>query len=78
MFVKFLLRPLEHLARLAFHEVIVERSPRRQLFATEEQICHRVQVVGERECLVDRLDAQVLRVRGRANVNQVAGDHHVA
>ena len=45
--------------------VVVERAPARQQLAAEEQVGDRVEVVGQRQRLVDGLDAQRLRVGGR-------------
>ena len=54
--------PAHHLAGRVLHRAVVEvAEPRRQL-ASEEHVARRVDVVREREVLVDRLDAQRLRV----------------
>ena len=54
--------PPHHLARLRFHRGVVERSPARQQFAAEIEVRRRVDIVGERQRLIDRLDAVMLGV----------------
>ena len=54
--------PPHHLARLGFHRRVVERAPAGEDLAAEIEIRRRIDVVGERERLVDRLDAVVLGV----------------
>ena len=71
-------RRLEDLARLHFHEVVVQGAPGRHLLAAEKEVGHRVEVVGQRQRLVDGLDALGLRLRGRADLHLLARDDGVA
>ena len=56
------IEPAHDLARLGLHGDIVERAPACAQLAAEEQIGGGVDIVGERERLVDRLDAVFLGV----------------
>ena len=76
--LEVLVQAREHLARLGVHAQVVERAPRRQQLAAEEQVGHRVQVVGQRQRLVDGLDAQRLRIGRRADVHLLAADQDLA
>ena len=51
-----------HLARGRLHGVIVERAPGAAHLAAEKQIGGGVEIVGKRQCLIDRLDAVALGV----------------
>ena len=51
-----------HLARLGLHGDVVERPPARAELAAEKQIGGGVDIVGQRQRLIDRLDAIVLGV----------------
>ena len=69
---------LEHLAGVRVHAVVVQRAPAGQQLAAQKQIGHRVQVVGQRQGLVNRFDAQVLRIRRRADLHFFARQQHLA
>ena len=56
------IEPPHHLARLRLHRGIVERSPAGQELAPEIEVGRGVDIVGERERLIDGLDAVVLGV----------------
>ncbi len=56
------IEPPHHLARLRLHRGVVERAPAGEQFAAEIEVRRRVDIVGERQRLVDRLDAIVLGV----------------
>ena len=46
-----------HLARLDLHGDVVERAPAAQQFAAQEQVGRGVEILGQRQGLIDRLDA---------------------
>ena len=52
----------KYLARLRLHEVVVQGIPCRHFFPAQEQVGHGVQVVGQRQRLVDGFDAVLLCV----------------
>ena len=56
------IEPPHHLARLRLHRGVVERAPAGAEFAAEVEVRGRVDVIGERQRLVDRLDAVGLGV----------------
>ena len=56
--------PTHDLAGLGLHARVVERAQAGRLLPAEEHVPGRVDVVGEREGLVDRLDVEALASRG--------------
>ena len=66
------IEPAHHLAGFRFHGDVVERSPTRPEFASEEEIGSGVDIVGKRERLVDRLDAVFLGVARIGDVRFLA------
>jgi hypothetical protein len=55
-------QPAHHLPRLVLHRTVVERAPEVRHLAAQEHVGRRIDVVGERELLVDALDVEVLGV----------------
>src|SRR5439155_12592130 len=62
------------LARLRFHARVVEGAQTGGQLASEEQVARRVDVVGEGQRLVDRLDVQRLGVAWVADIDDRAVD----
>ena len=56
------IEPPHHLARLGLHRGVVERAPAGEQLAAEIEVRRGVDIVGERERLIHRLDAIVLGV----------------
>ena len=66
-----------HLARLDLHGDVVERAPAAAQFAAQEQVGRGVEILGQRQGLVDRLDAVAPGVaravdRGRPTVDRIS------
>ena len=70
--------PAHHLAGLGLHGRIVERAPGRQQFAPEEDVGGGIDIVGERERLVDRLDAIALGIARASDRDRLAIDPDLA
>ena len=67
-----------HLAGLGFHRGVVEGAVGRQDLAAEEDVGGGIDVVGQRQRLVDRLDAVALGVARRCDVGLLAVDVDLA
>ena len=68
------IEPPHHLPRLRLHRDVVERAPARAQLAPEEQIGGGVDIVGERQRLIDRLDAVSLGVARIVDLRFLAVD----
>ena len=70
--------PVHHLAAFGLHRDVIQRAICRLEFATEIEVGRGVDVVGERQRLVDRLDAVFLGVSRVVDVGLLASDVDVA
>ena len=68
----------ERPCRLRRHPLLVEEAEACSELAAEEEVGRRVEIVGERERLVDRLDAVAPRVGGRLQRNALPVDPDLA
>ncbi len=67
-----------HPARLGFHGDVVERAPGAPELAPQEQVGRGVEILGERQGLIDRLDAVAPGVAGAVDRSRPAVDADLA
>ena len=64
----------ERLGGLFGHPLLVEKAERGPQFAAEKEVRRRIEVIGQRQRLVDRLDRVAAGVVGRMEMHRFAGD----